>query len=306
MSGTRGIANDCRATVAERYGGGVPVAFLEDLFLYYERAGSGKPVVFIHGGFASLRSCLLPDGFLAWDWERELARSVDLVTYDRRGCYRSSCPLDGYGLVEQAGDLARLLDHLGLQAAHVLASSAGGPIALAFGATFPGRTKSLMLVGTGVDLWRPLPDDPVRPVLVELLDRLDADGVEASFERRPVGTEGSFDELYMAQEWAERGELETRSAEEEQLRAAARVVPRPVRLAYHVAELRSYQAYLDNDARGLAAAIKAPTLVVHGERDRAVPLAWAEELAGLVAEAQLVTLADCSHAPHATAAPRER
>ncbi len=115
----------------------------------YEEYGQGNPVVFVHGGFASLGRTLLDPGEYEWgQWEREFARHFRFITYDRRGCGRSSCPPEGYGIENQARDLVALLDHLGLASANVVGSSAGGLIALAFAALYPQRARSLVLVGT--------------------------------------------------------------------------------------------------------------------------------------------------------------
>lgn len=89
---------------------------------YYPTGGVGAPVVFIHGGFASLSkvlSDLKPHG---WGWEGEFEAEFTFVTYDRRGCYRSSSPEDGYDLHSQVRDLIGLLDHLDLKSAHIIGS----------------------------------------------------------------------------------------------------------------------------------------------------------------------------------------
>src|SRR5207249_632055 len=119
---------------------------------HYDRAGQGAHVVFIHGGFATMARAL-PGSEWSWGaWEKALADRFDFLTYDRRGCGRSWCPESGYELENQARDLAALLDQLQIPAAHVVSSSAGGPIGVVFAAMFPERVRSLALTGTAPEL----------------------------------------------------------------------------------------------------------------------------------------------------------
>ena len=259
----------------------------------FDRAGTGPPVLFVHGGFASLDSRFADR---SWGyWEHDLASSVELVTYDRRGCYAASCPPDGYDLENQAADAVALLDDLDVSAAHLVGSSAGGPISLAIAAGRPDRVRSLTLVGTAVDMWRPLPGDHVRPVIEHALDLLDERGAEASLAARPEGAELTYETLFMLDEAIERGEAEAFRERHRARVDAAADVPLADRLAYHVAELRNLEAYFDDDAREYAAAVDAPTLVLHGARDRAIPVEWGRELAALVPGAELHEFADRSH-----------
>jgi pimeloyl-ACP methyl ester carboxylesterase len=200
--------------------------------------------------------------------------------------------LDG----NQARDLAGLLDHLGVDSAHVIASSAGGPIGLAFATMHPARTRSLVLVGTGFDLFRAgAHDDADVHALREQIRLLEERGAEAAFARRPKGTEAWFEPLWMAREAAERGELDEFRERERRLGARAAATPIDERLRYHVAELRNIQAYMECDGREFAPRVAAPTLVLHGDLDRAVPLEWGEELAEAIPAAQLSIIEAASH-----------
>src|SRR5688572_10833216 len=128
----------------------MPYLTVNDCTLYYETAGEGSPVVYVHGGFASLDTTLRDLTPYNWDWEQNFARQFHFIAYDRRGCYRSSSPETGYDLATQARDLAGLLDSLNIPAVHLIGSSAGGPIAIVFAAQWPQRVRSLVLVGTAL------------------------------------------------------------------------------------------------------------------------------------------------------------
>jgi pimeloyl-ACP methyl ester carboxylesterase len=64
-------------------------------------------------------------------------------------------------------------------------------------------------------------------------------------------------------------------------------VPLDVRVEFHTAEVQAVEAYLAWDGRQEAAAVRCPTLVVHGEWDRAISLEEGAELAALIPSARL-------------------
>src|SRR2546425_3656797 len=273
----------------------MPTAPVNGFSMRWQDGGRGEPVVFIHGGFASFARTLFDEADYEWaDWERDFANEFRFITYDRRGCQRSSCPATGYEIEHQALDLAGLLDYLDVGSAHVVGSSAGGPVALAFAARLPERTRSLLLVGTGF-LFRD--DDPsgATAIVKEQVRRLEEEGAEVAFARRPQGVEVWLEPLWMADEAVERGERDEFWARERTLAARAAEAPIAERVRYYAAELRNIKAYIECSGRGLAPLVRAPTLVLHGERDRAVPLAWGRELAETIPGAQLHPVADGSH-----------
>jgi 3-oxoadipate enol-lactonase len=262
----------------------------------FQERGRGEPVVFVHGGFADFGRTLLDPEEYEWGaWELEFARRFRFITYDRRGCARSSCPADGYEIENQARDLRGLLDHLGLASAHVIGSSAGGLIALAFAALNPRRTRSLVLVGTGLDLFRSDEPGSADAIVKAQIGMLADQGPEAAFASRPPGIEVWLEPLWMTGEADERDELEQFQARERMLAARAARAPTAQRIAYYAAELRNIKAYVDCDGRKFTASIGAPTLVIHGEHDRGVPLAWGIELAEAIPGAELHVVTGASH-----------
>ena len=181
----------------------MPYTHVNGFDLYYETGGQGAPVIFVHGGFPSLASTLNDFAQWTWTWENDFARSFNFTWYDRRGCYRSSCPEGGYDLENQALDLASLLDALHIPSVHVIGSSAGGPISLIFAALWPQRVRSLTLAGTGLNLF---PEgDPVSDLIRQHITILDNEGAEAAFDRRPAGVEASLEPLWIVDEMQARG-----------------------------------------------------------------------------------------------------
>jgi len=107
--------------------------------LYYETAGEGTPLVFVHAGFLDSRM---------WDDQFQLfAKGKRVIRYDVRGFGRSSRPSEEYS---DAEDLFALLKHLNIESANILGVSNGGRIALDFASVHPAMVNSLILVSPGI------------------------------------------------------------------------------------------------------------------------------------------------------------
>jgi len=121
----------------------MPVATLPTgVDIYYESHGNGEPLVFIP---ATGLSCEVWKAFQV----PELSKSLDVIIHDPRGCGRSSRVQGVCAIDQMACDVAALLDHLGIESAHVLGHSMGGRIALAMALNFPRKVKSLILAASG-------------------------------------------------------------------------------------------------------------------------------------------------------------
>jgi pimeloyl-ACP methyl ester carboxylesterase len=104
--------------------------------LYYEMAGAGDAMVFLHGFTLDTRM---------WDDQFALfAGRFQAIRYDLRGFGRSALPTDAaYTHFE---DLKGLLDALGIDQPHLVGLSKGGGVALDFALAFPQRVRSLVLI----------------------------------------------------------------------------------------------------------------------------------------------------------------
>lgn len=108
-------------------------AEVEGTRLYYETAGSGPPIVLLHG--FTLDSSI-------WDDQMDaFAPSHQVIRYDLRGFGQSPPPTTPYTHV---ADLKALLDYLGLARAAILGLSMGGGIAIDFALTYPDATRALI------------------------------------------------------------------------------------------------------------------------------------------------------------------
>lgn len=83
-------------------------------------------------------------------WVPHLARDYRVVRLDLRGHGRSQVPPAGEALSLErlVGDVAELLDHLGVASAHVVGNSAGGYLGQQLAMTRPERVRSLCLFGS--------------------------------------------------------------------------------------------------------------------------------------------------------------
>ena len=242
--------------------------------MFYEVQGEGEAVVFVHGGFPSIDMHLRAPSIGAWTWESDFAKAFRFIEYDRRGCWRSAKTETGHDLENQARDLAVLLDHLEADEAHVIGSSAGGPIAILFATMYPERTRTLVLAGTAANLWPK--EDPVTRIVKAQLKILEKQGSAAAWNNRPAGVELSLDVLWEREEMKERGVL---PEYEERIARFLKKSSRQDLVLWYETQLRAIEAYLDRDLAEECARVTAPTLVVHGSNDREVPVDWGRDLA---------------------------
>lgn len=118
----------------------MPLVTLADIDVYYESHGSGPPLLLI-GGMAQAVAEVQP--LIAG-----LAEQCRVIAFDNRGAGRTSAPRGRYSVDQMAGDTIALMDHLGIERAHLLGISMGGRIALSLALGHPERVDRLVLVST--------------------------------------------------------------------------------------------------------------------------------------------------------------
>lgn len=106
--------------------------------LYYEVAGKGEPIVFIHGNFGDHRH---------WDFQfGPLSKNYKVVRYDLRGFGKSALP-KSYEPYNDWNDLKALLEFLKIDKAHICGLSGGSSAAVDFALTYPQMCLSLIPIG---------------------------------------------------------------------------------------------------------------------------------------------------------------
>ena len=242
--------------------------------LYYEDHGSGRPVVLIHGYPLNGAS-----------WEKQvaalLAAGHRVITYDRRGFGKSSQPTMGYNYDTFAEDLHKVVTRLELNDfALVGFSMGGGEVARYLGKYgSKGVTKAVFI-------------SSVPPFLLKTPDN-------------PEGVDGSVFEGIQKAVSADRYAFFTdffKNFYNTDLLLGKRVSEQAVQSSWNVAAGASATASLacvptwHEDFRKDLAQIEIPTLVIHGDADRILPIAASgRRTAQLIKGTRLVVVKDGPH-----------
>lgn len=115
-------------------------ADINGIEMHYQEYGEGDAIVFCHGAGGNL---------LSW-WQQipYFSKSYRCVAIDHRGFGRSLDTADAPGRSMFVEDLRALLDHLGIDSAHLVAQSMGGWTCLGLTVEHPERVKSLVMADT--------------------------------------------------------------------------------------------------------------------------------------------------------------
>lgn len=119
---------------------------LENMRLHYWRAGSGEPVIMLHG---------VSDNGRCWGRTADtLAQEFDVILIDQRAHGQSSAPESGYGLDDHASDVMGLIEELNLQDVMLVGHSLGACVTLRAASHDPDKFSRIVLVDP------PMPDSP--------------------------------------------------------------------------------------------------------------------------------------------------
>ncbi len=245
-----------------------------DIDLYYEDHGSGKPVVLIHGYPLSGAS-----------WEKQLPVLLDaghrVITYDRRGFGKSSQPTTGYNYDTFAEDLHKLVSHLKLRDFALVGFSMGGGEVARYLGKYGSKGASKAVIVSGVP-----------PFLLKTPDN-------------PEGVDGSVFEGIQKAVVADRYAFFTeffKNFYNTDLLLGKRVSEQAVQASWNVAAGASATASLAcvptwyEDFRNDLGRIDVPTLVIHGDADRILPItASGLRTAKLIKGARLTVIKDGPH-----------
>ncbi len=243
----------------------MPKVKVGDINMYYEVHGDGEPLVMIGGG-----------GNTAGEYSKLIplySSECKLILFDNRGAGQSDAPDIPYTMEMLADDLAGLLDAIGIDVAHIQGTSLGGGVALMFALRYPERVTSLILTSTRCEEpYAVMPDAEFTKTLT------------AMPEMSPEVKAREYPRLFITREFANENpaiiqEIFERKAEH----------PSPshgVRRQLKATSGPIYERLPE---------IKAPTLVIHGEADRAVPVENAKILASRIPNAELIIFKNAGH-----------
>jgi non-heme chloroperoxidase len=218
--------------------------------LYYEDHGAGKPVVLIHGWPLSGAS-----------WEKQQPALINagyrVITYDRRGFGKSSQPAFGYDYDTLSEDLNKLMMKLELRDVTLIGfSMGGGEVARYMGKYGGKRVERVAFISSITPFLLKTPDNP-SGVEKGLFDGI----MQAITADRPAFLSQFLSNFYNVD--VLKGKLVSDQVVQYSWNIAAGASPRGT--------LDCVQAWL-TDFRQDLARIQVPTLIVHGDADRILPI----------------------------------
>ena len=246
----------------------MPLATLSNsVSLAYDIQGEGPPLVLI---------CGLGTG--GWIWCKqvpELAQHFQVITFDPRGVGESSQVAAPFSIADLAEDISFLLEHLGLERAHIVGASLGGIVAQQFALTFPHLVERLVLSCTTFG-----GPNHVLPGGEGLAALMSVSGLNGE-ERARRNIQFGFTKAY----------LENNMDDVEDIIR--------MRLACNIPEhvyLFQVKAASEFNAEPHIPAIQSPTLVISGNEDIIIPVQNSHNLAQRIPNARLEIVEGAGHA----------
>ena len=246
----------------------------------YRIAGSGPPVVLIHGMLNS-----------SSHWQsvaRNLARDHTVLAPDLIGHGDSAAPRGDYSLGAHAASIRDLMTAIGIDRASIVGHSLGGGVAMQFFYQFPQRVERLALISSGglgrevspmlrtaaLPGFSALLSATIRPRLLALMTR-------TGHGLRERGVSGGVSLQAIARALRPLENAEARQAFLQTLRS--------------VIDVRG-QRVSATDRLYLLETI--PTMIVWGERDNTIPIAHGRLAHEAIPHSYFRTLANAAHFPH--------
>jgi aminoacrylate hydrolase len=254
----------------------MPRISIGDAELYYEDSGRGEPLLLVPG--------LSGRGSFWVNQVPELSRDFRVIVHDHRGTGRSTHSRIRYSVEQMADDLLRLMDGLGVDAAHLVGHSTGGAIGQVVALEHPRRVRSLVLSATWAG-----PDPYFRRLFESRKGVLVSQGVEAYLRASA---------LFMSPPaWISANEA---LLDQQLVASLAEAAPVEVTAS-------RIDAILRHDRRARLQDIRVPSLVIVAQDDVITPRFFSDELASRVPGAKLVVLDTGGHgAPGTFAAAYNR
>jgi non-heme chloroperoxidase len=247
--------------------------------IYYEDFGQGQPIILIHGWPLSGKS-----------WELQVSALLNagyrVITYDRRGFGKSQPSLDGYDYNGLTDDLLEIITQLDLQNVVLVGFSMGGGEVVRFLTNHGSENiDKVALISSIIPLVKQKQDNPngvPESDLNEILDNLKKD--------RVTFLEGFHKNFY---NYA----LLSQSVSQAQLNYDWSIASQ----ASPIATIKCAESWANTDFRPELKNVTVPTLIVHGDDDKIVPIATAGELAAKgIANNQYYVIAGAPHGLNVT------
>lgn len=242
--------------------------------LFFKDWGSGQPIIFLHGWPLSSDS-----------WDDQAMAVADAgyrsISYDRRGFGRSTQPWKGYDYKTLADDLAAVIEQTGAENVVLVGFSMGGGEVARYMSRHNGNAVAkAVLISSIVPFMLKTSDNPNgtdQKVFDEMTDKMNAD--------RCKFFAGFFKDFYGV-------DMLSQPVSNEIIDWSCSVSMQ----ASLKSTLECVKSFATTDFRGDLSAFKVPTLIIHGTKDKTVPI----DAAGRAAANSIVqsTLIEYEGSPH--------
>jgi len=218
--------------------------------IYYNDYGKGKPVILIHGW--PLSSAM---------WEYQLTDLVSsgyrVISYDRRGFGKSSQPWDGYNYDTLADDLKKLIDELKLVDITLVGFSMGGGEVVRYFSRHGGKNVSKAVLISSITPYMLQTESNPEGVPQETFDEM-AKGIQ----KDRIGFLDDFGKTFF-------GVNKLNKPLSAPLLEYYRML---CSTASHRATIECAKAFAATDFREEMKLVNVPTLIIHGDADKTVPI----------------------------------
>jgi non-heme chloroperoxidase len=247
----------------------------EEVNIFYQDIGQGKPVVLIHGW---------PLNYQMWEYQlNELPKhNIRVIAYDRRGFGLSSRPWEGYDYDTFASDLKLLLDELNLNDVTLVGFSMGGGEVARYLSKYnnEGRVTKAVLVSAVTPYLLKTEDNPSG------LPQEQFDTMQGQIEDDRPEFLATFGKMFYGVGFF------SHPVSDEYLQHDLTLTMQ----SSGYSTIKAMKAWSTTDFRNDLTQIKVPVLIIHGKEDKTVPIeASSNETAKYLPQAEYIVYDDAPH-----------
>ncbi|SHM26759.1 Pimeloyl-ACP methyl ester carboxylesterase [Flavobacterium xanthum] len=225
--------------------------------LYVKDYGQGKPVILIHGW---------PLSNEMWEYQIDtlVQNNFRVIAYDRRGFGKSSQPWDGYDYDTLTDDLAAIIEQLNLEEAALVGFSMGGGEVVRYFSRHGGKGVSKAVLIASITPFQLQTDSNPNGIPQEKYD-----GMAEQIKADRIGFLDNFGKTFFGVSFI------------------SKPISTPLLDYYRMlcsfasprATLECAKSFSSTDFREEMTSVNVPTLIIHGDEDKTVPIEISSEVA---------------------------
>ena len=246
----RDLDFDVRQQNSDKY-----IETAQNVKLYVKDYGKGEPVILIHGW---------PLSNEMWEYQIDflVENNYRVIAYDRRGFGKSSQPYNGYDYDTLTDDLKEIIEQLQLENVTLVGFSMGGGEVVRYFSRYEGKgVKKAALISSIIPFLAKTEDNP------EGRPKEKGDATAAAIKEDRIGFLDNFGKIFFGINIINKP-LSTPLLEYFRNLCA---------LASPRATLKCAESLNNTDFRDELQTIKVPTLIIHGNDDKNVPIEISSE-----------------------------